>query len=571
MGTPRHIARHGRTAVASTTRRRSSAAVRRARQVAVAGVLLLALGGVWVSLLLVSERSAREDRADRAASEAATTLAHAVDDLVAQQVVVLSATASTALASERSDAALRSLARMLGLGGVAVVEPSSGVVLAADRATARHAAALRPPGAMADDDGPDVDVVPLRLDDGRPGLGVRVVHLDRVGRRLVLSALLPLDVRTPHRGAVVRPLGSALRDLLLSSARGGTTVALLSADDAQVLLRVGAVDGPLSATAPTATGHVVRVTGDTAGLLPGRSGGLPLPAALALCWIVILAVALAVLATARAVRLADEARRESQATARSRADFVAIASHELRTPVAIVHGMLETLAGRWDLLRDDDRRELVARAEGAGRRLAGIVTDVMTASLAERGRLQVRSSEVTLADLAAEGVAGSRAQALPGAALVVDVPVDGPVVRTDRSHVARMLGNLLDNAVKYGQPPLRVCLRLDRETLVLQVVDHGAGVPDEEVEAIFSQFWQSDGHRADRGGGIGLGLHLVLRIADTLGGSVDHERRDGRTTFEVRLPVELVDTATGDVPGGDPGQVTDERPAAATSTTAVAG
>jgi two-component system sensor histidine kinase MtrB len=108
----------------------------------------------------------------------------------------------------------------------------------------------------------------------------------------------------------------------------------------------------------------------------------------------------------------------------------------------------------------------------------------------------------------------------------------------DAALLKRALWNLVENAAKYGAPPIGLDARVEGEQLVLQVSDHGAGVADEERERIFDPFYRSDKARTP-GAGFGLGLTLVRRIAEVHGGSVAVAPKDDSAPcgFIIRLPL----------------------------------
>ena len=241
-------------------------------------------------------------------------------------------------------------------------------------------------------------------------------------------------------------------------------------------------------------------------------------------------------------QLADLLERERQATARlqelnrSRGQFVAVASHEVRTPLTAILGYVATLRRR----RVDDpavREQFLEIIDRQGKRLLGLVETLLTAAKLEEGRLATRLDWVAVDELCQEVVEGLGPQR---GRVRLEVPADLPPVLTDRGHLGQVLANLLDNAVKYSpsQVPCELGARLEEGgELTLWVRDHGIGIERGELDRIFERFYQVDGSDSRPAAGIGLGLHLVRELVALLGGTVAVDTWPGLgSRFTVRLP-----------------------------------
>jgi signal transduction histidine kinase len=123
-------------------------------------------------------------------------------------------------------------------------------------------------------------------------------------------------------------------------------------------------------------------------------------------------------------------------------------------------------------------------------------------------------------------------------ARVESVTVDCPqdlVVRTDPDLLTSILMNFLGNAIRYGEPPLQVVARRERDTAVIEVIDHGPGIARERLEHLFDRYHR--GAESDSAGGLGLGLFIARCAADLLDARLDVESRPGvGSTFRVLLP-----------------------------------
>jgi signal transduction histidine kinase len=247
-------------------------------------------------------------------------------------------------------------------------------------------------------------------------------------------------------------------------------------------------------------------------------------------------------------RLADLLERERRVGAelrelnRSKGQFLAVASHEVRTPLTAILGYVATLRRRPidDPATRDRFLEIIERQT---QRLLGLVETLLTAAKLESGRVATRFDWASVEDVCREVVEGLGEDR---ARVRLDLPPALPPLLTDRRCLGQVLGNLLENAVKYS-PPQRPCelgVRPNGDRLVLWVRDHGAGIPESEVDRIFDRFYQVDGSDTRPATGIGLGLHLVRELVAVLGGTVQVDTRPGAgSRFTVVLPV-LHPTAT---------------------------
>jgi len=183
---------------------------------------------------------------------------------------------------------------------------------------------------------------------------------------------------------------------------------------------------------------------------------------------------------------------------------------------------------------DDTRRDMLDRLASAARRLSGLVEDLMTATLSERGALHLVPRPMTAAAFVDAAVQGSRMALAPPEVLDVE---GHAVLRVDPIYGPRMLANLLDNAVKYGRRPVEARLAQRDGHVDIVVRDHGDGVPADFEARLFQPFRQAEGHERRRRGGVGLGLHTVAQLAELSGGTIRYRPADGGgAEFHLRLP-----------------------------------
>jgi two-component system, OmpR family, phosphate regulon sensor histidine kinase PhoR len=219
-----------------------------------------------------------------------------------------------------------------------------------------------------------------------------------------------------------------------------------------------------------------------------------------------------------------------------RRDFVANASHELKTPVAAVRALAETLL---TALPDDPQagRRFAERIAREAERLDVLTRDLLDLSRVERGTLDVEP--VDLVGLAKE-VLGGYEDLATERRVRLRSELQQVSMRGDRAQLGLLLSNLLDNALRHTPAKGTVCVRLDGADgrAVIQVNDTGQGIPAGELPRVFERFYRVDKARARQTGGTGLGLAIVRHVAEAHGGTVRVDSELGRgSTFTVTLPM----------------------------------
>jgi heavy metal sensor kinase len=220
--------------------------------------------------------------------------------------------------------------------------------------------------------------------------------------------------------------------------------------------------------------------------------------------------------------------------------FTADASHELRTPVAIISGEAELALSRPGR-SPQELRDALARVRDESDRLKHIVDDLFLLARAEAGDTIMVPREVYLGEVAADSVRALRSLAEQKTVRLAfegseDLPFQG-----DEALLRRLFVNLLDNAIKYTPPGGNVTLSTEQSNgdYLVRVADTGPGIPPDAQPHIFDRFYRSERDRhASATGGAGLGLAIASWIAQTHGGTLGLERSDPTgSRFLVRLPV----------------------------------
>ena len=237
--------------------------------------------------------------------------------------------------------------------------------------------------------------------------------------------------------------------------------------------------------------------------------------------------ALLVLRDLTAERRADHVRR----------DFIANASHELRTPVTAIRGAAETLL-EGGIQLPDQAREFVQMIVRHADRLARLTEDLLDLSRLETGAWKPQVGPVQLAPLAESVLDLFRDRAAEKKiALQADVP-ERLRANADRRALEQILVNLLDNAVKFTPEGGRVTLLGDGlgPMVMLSVVDSGPGIEPQHQARIFERFYRADAGRSRELGGTGLGLAIVKHLSQAMGGEAGLESSPNGSRFWVRLP-----------------------------------
>lgn len=216
--------------------------------------------------------------------------------------------------------------------------------------------------------------------------------------------------------------------------------------------------------------------------------------------------------------------------------FLADASHELRTPVTSIRGYAE-LFRRGAAERPDDLALAMRRIEDESVRMGSLVDDLLLLARLDQGR-PLEQEPVDLAIVAADGVADAEILA-PDRQITLDV--EGPLmVLGDDQRLRQVVSNLMQNAIRYTDPGVTITVSATTtdHKVALSIHDEGDGIDPEYLPRLFERFYRADPSRTRGSGGSGLGLSIVASIAEAHGGSVEAASTVGEgSTFTVILPL----------------------------------
>jgi two-component system phosphate regulon sensor histidine kinase PhoR len=220
--------------------------------------------------------------------------------------------------------------------------------------------------------------------------------------------------------------------------------------------------------------------------------------------------------------------------ARAHADFVANASHELRTPLASVLGYVDTLKDPKAGDDPDTRNRFLDIIKHEAERMHALVDDLMSLSRIEALKHEVPTDKVDVVTLCREVAGEMRGKTR------IETSDSSSTILGDRSQMAQVVRNLVDNAAKYGGADGEILIRIETAAtgwVTIEVIDQGEGIAPEHLPRVTERFYRVDAGRSRKAGGTGLGLSIVKHIVERHRGRFDLRSRPGEgTTASIMLP-----------------------------------
>lgn len=223
-------------------------------------------------------------------------------------------------------------------------------------------------------------------------------------------------------------------------------------------------------------------------------------------------------------------------------DFMSFAAHELRGPITVIRGYLDVLQDELtdaDALKDD-QQELFHRLIVSANRLSGYIDNILNTSRYDRRHMKMHLTEDSIAEIYDTISDDMKLRAgAQNRLLAVNFPDDLPTIAADRASIGEVLGNLIDNAIKYSNEggAINVTAQVSGDFVDVLVQDHGIGMPESVVGNLFQKFYRS--HRSrETVPGTGIGLYISKAIVESHGGTISVRSEDGRgSTFTISLPI----------------------------------
>jgi signal transduction histidine kinase len=223
-------------------------------------------------------------------------------------------------------------------------------------------------------------------------------------------------------------------------------------------------------------------------------------------------------------------------------EFLGFVSHELKTPVNVIRGYSEILRDKTLGDINKDQEQALEKVIKSSDELSKMIQGLLDAGRLEAGAVKVDNHETDLAKFLKELKAIYEAPIEKGLRLNWDHPADLPVIKTDSEKLKHILQNLINNAVQYtskGRVTVSVRYVVEGNRVEFEVADTGIGIPEDELPHIFEMFHQGDGDQPRRRDSVGLGLYIVKKFTELLGGKIEADSRPGKgSTFRVSLPCE---------------------------------
>lgn len=220
---------------------------------------------------------------------------------------------------------------------------------------------------------------------------------------------------------------------------------------------------------------------------------------------------------------------------RNRADLISTVAHELRSPLTSVKGFTATLLAKWERFNDEQKKVMLETVNADADRVTRLLADLLDVSRIDAGRLELHRQVVDLEASVRKAFAGRIASGEPESRFVLRLDGTLPEMWLDPDKVDQVIGNLVENALKYGAGTVTVSVTGTPEGAEVTVSDEGDGIPDELLARVFTKFWRrGDGGRRQ---GTGLGLFITKGLVEAHGGDISAGRAaSGGAEFRFTLP-----------------------------------
>ena len=223
-----------------------------------------------------------------------------------------------------------------------------------------------------------------------------------------------------------------------------------------------------------------------------------------------------------------------------KSDFIASTSHELRTPLHSIRGFVKLmLDGK--VTDSETQREFLGIIDEQGQHLSNLVNSILDIAAMESGEMVFEMQPISMKDVIDNAMAKLQRIADDNDIdIEASLPVTLPIVQGDAERLGQVLTNLVHNAIKFSQKGGRVLIaaRADNNSVLVQVIDQGIGIPADAIPLLFQKFSQVHNSVARASGGTGLGLYIVKQIIEAHGGQIWVDSEPGKgSIFSFMMPL----------------------------------
>jgi PAS domain S-box-containing protein len=224
---------------------------------------------------------------------------------------------------------------------------------------------------------------------------------------------------------------------------------------------------------------------------------------------------------------------------RKKDEFLSVASHELRTPLTTIKGYTQLLAQTVNDLPPADRDQYLNAVLGEIDRMMGLISELLDVSRIETNRLQIERQQISWLQFLERRANAFRVQN-PARSIRFDADAAEVALLVDPDRMRQVVDNLLSNAIKYSpeSSEIEMHVTIDEGVVLTSVIDHGIGIPKDEIPKLFERFHRARNVSSRYYGGLGLGLYIARAIIEAHKGSIYVESEEGKgARFTLRLPL----------------------------------
>lgn len=228
----------------------------------------------------------------------------------------------------------------------------------------------------------------------------------------------------------------------------------------------------------------------------------------------------------------NEMARELSKSEMLKNDFIANVSHEIKTPLAVIQNYAFALNNK--NLTEEEKTKYLANLQESCKKLNNLVMNILKLNKLENQRLSKEITKFNLSELVIEQILQFE-QIINDRAITLDCDIEEDIIiNSEANYIELILNNLISNAIKFTKDTIKITLKKKQDSFIIAVKDNGCGMNEETGKHIFEKFYQGDTSRSKQGNG--LGLALVKKVIDVLGGEINVESEVGKgSTFEITL------------------------------------